>query len=273
MDAPWESEKKRNYICIKAMFTDIVSENLRNYFKQEWNTRYQASLGVWDDTNVSGQRLFDKENSRARPNKNMLQSKFQHGDTSKWDCSVLFDAILYSNSIGLSLYPTITNALDDFRKIRNKIFYPEKATITDVEFQTIVTDIENSFKTLSIPVHDLTQIRNKRNLYKSFKVLSSKPTHELVYRTEKMTEIKHDLEKLRTGSDGKLTYFYIAGSPGSGKSQLARQLGDDLFEDVKRSTETAYIMTFDAKDVNALLNSYERFCRRLNCDENVLRIY
>ena len=30
-------------------------------------------------------------------------------------------------------------------------------------------------------------------------------------------------------------------------------------------------MTLGAKDVDTLLNSYERFCRRLNCDENVLQ--
>ena len=272
VDVPWESEEKRNYICIQSMFTDVVSENLREYFKQEWNTRYQASLGVWDDTNVSGQQLFNKENKRARPNKNMFQSKFQHGDTSLWDCSVLFDAIRFSNSIGSSLNSTITTALDDLRTIRNKfVGHSAKATLSDAEFQAIFSDVENAFKTLGIPVHDLTQIRTKRNLYKSFQVLPPKPTHEVVHRTDQMNEIKQDLEKLITDNDGKLTCLYISGNPGSEKSQLARQLAEDLFEDVKKSTETAYIMTLDAKDVDTLLNSYENLCRRLNCDEYVLQ--
>ena len=271
VDVPWESEESRNYICINTMFTDVVSKNLRNYFKQEWDSRYQASLGAWDDTNKSGQQLFNKENSRARPFKNKMQSKFQHGDTSQWDCSVLFDAILFSNSIGSSLNPTIRTALDRLRTNRNQLVgHPAEATLTDAQFNTIISDVENSFKTLSLPVHDLTQIRNKRNLYKSFQVLSPKPTHEVVYRNEKINEIKQDLEKLRTDNSGKLTYFYISGNPGSGKSQLARQLGEDLFQDVKGSKETAYIMTLHAKDVNTLFNSYQNFCRRLNCNENVL---
>ena len=271
-DIPWESEEGRNYICIRSMLTDVVSEELRKYFKQEWNKRYQASYGPWDDTNVSGQQLFSRENSRARPSKNMYQLQFLHGDTSQWDCSVLFDAIRFSNSIGSTLSPSIKKALDNLRDIRNeKLGHIVKATFSDVEFQRIVNDIEDAFKTLGIPVHDLTLMRTKRNLYKSFQVLSPKPTHEVVYRTEKMNEIKQDLEKLRTDNDGKLTYFYISGNPGSGKSQLARQLAEDLFKHVKTSTETAFIMTLDAKDVDTLLNSYESFCRRLNCEENIFQ--
>ena len=266
-EVPWESEEKRNYIFMQTMFTDVVSKNLREYFKQEWNSRYQASLGAWDDTNVSGQQLFNKE----RPSDKLLRSKFQQGDTSEWDCTVLFAAIRSSRCIGSHLNPTIRTALDDLRTIRNQVVgHATEATLTDAEFQTMFSDVENSFKTLGIPVHDLTQIRNKRNLYKSFQDLPPKPTHEVVYRNEKINEIKQDLKKLRTNNDGKLTYFYISGNPGSGKSQLARQLGEDLFQDVKGSKETAYIMTLHAKDVDTLFNSYQNFCRRLNCNESVL---
>ena len=271
-DVPWESEEGRNYICVRTMLTDVVSEELRKYFKQEWNNRYQVMFGAWDDTPVSGLQLFHAEKKRARPSKNMLQSKFQDGDTSQWDCTVLFDAIRFSNSIGSTLTPAIKTALDELRDIRNKkLGHIVTATFSDTEYQTIVNDIEDAFKTLGIPVHDLTKIGNKRNLYKSFQVLPPKPTHEVVYRKEKIDEIKQDLEKLRTDNDDKLTYFYISGNPGSGKSQLARQLGENLCKGEHWSTDTAYIMTLDAKDVHTLLNSYERFCRRLNCNENVLQ--
>ena len=270
-DVPWESEEGRNYIFIRSMLTDVVTEELRKYFKREWNTRYQARFGAWDDTSVSGLQLFHAEKTRARPSKKMLQSKFQHGDTNQWDCTVLFDAIRFSNSIGSSLTPAIKNALDNLREIRNKrLGHIIKATLSDAEFQSIINDIEDAFKILGIPVRDLNQIRTKRNLYKSFQVLSPKPTHEVVYREEKINDIKKDLEKLRTDNDGKLTYFYISGNPGSGKSQLARQLGEDLFHDVKGSKETAYIMTLHAKDVDTLFNLYQSFCRRLNCNESVL---
>ena len=269
-DVPWESEENRNFICIQAIVTDVIPGGLRKIFKREWNTRYQSRFGTWDDTSVSGQHLFHKEKSRSRPNKNMLQSKFQHGDTNQWDCSVLFDAILFSTSIGSSLSATIKTEVDNLRKVRNQVAHSSEAKFSDVQFQTMINDIENALKILGIPLHDVTEIKKKRNLYNSFQVLSPKPAHEVVYRTETLIEIKQDLQKLRTDNGGQLTYFYISGNPGCGKSQLARQLGEDLYKSTNWNTETTYVMTLNAKDLDTLLYSYEEFARHLNCKEDVL---
>ena len=269
-DVPWESEESRNFICIQTIVTDVISEGLREIFKQEWNTRYQGRFGPWDDTSVSGRHLFNFEKSRARPNKNMLQSKFQHGDSNQWDCSVFFDAILFSMSIGSSLSPPIKTEVDNLRKVRNQVAHSGKAKFSDALFQTMISDIENAFKVLGIPLHDVTAIKNKRNLYKSFQVLSPKPTHEVVDRAATLNEIKEDLQKLRIDSGGELTYFYISGNPGSGKSQLARQLGENLYKSTNWHTETTFVMTLNAKDLDTLLHSYEEFCRHLNCKEDVL---
>ena len=97
-----------------------------------------------------------------------------------------------------------------------------------------------------------------------------KPTHEVVNRSEKIREINQDLQKLRHDNDGKLTYFYISGNPGSGKTQLSRQLGEDLYNSVDWRSDTAFVMTLNAKNLDSLLCSYESFCRRLNCNEDVL---
>ena len=269
-DVPWEGEESRNFICIQAIVTDVISDALGKIFKQEWNTRYQGRFGPWDDTSVRGRHLFNFEQSRARPNKNMLQSKFQHGDSNQWDCSVFFDAILFSMSIGSTLSPAIKTEVDNLRKVRNQVAHSGKAKFSDAQFQTMISDIENAFKVLGIPLHDVTGIKNKRNLYKSFQILSLKPTHEVVYRNETLNEIKQDLQKMRTDIGGKLTYFYISGNPGSGKSQLARQLGEDLHKSTNWHTKTTFKMTLNAKDLDTLLHSYEEFCRHLNCKEDIL---
>jgi tetratricopeptide (TPR) repeat protein/nucleoside-triphosphatase THEP1 len=202
----------------------------------------------------------------------MYQAKFQHGDTNQWDCTTLFDAILYSNAIGKSsLKPTIKTEVDNIRNMRNKIMHAEETTLSEADFQTMISDLERAFKALSLPVNDITQMKIKRNLYKSFRVLPSMPTHEVVYRSEKVKEIQQELQTLRIDSDSKLTSFYISGNPGSGKSQLSRQLGEDLFKDLNFETQTTFVMTLHAKDLDTLLRSYEDFCRRLNCSESVLR--
>jgi hypothetical protein len=185
---------------------------------------------------------------------------------------VLFDVILYSNSIGKSkLNPTVKTEVDNIRNMRNKIMHADQTTLSDADFQTMISDVDKAFKALSLPDNDITQMKIKRNLYKSFEVLSSKPTHEVVYRSEKVKEIQEELQTLRNDRDGKLTYFYVSRNPGSGKSQLSRQLREDLFKDVNFETQTTFVMTLHAKDLDTLLHSYEDFCRRLSCSESVLR--
>ncbi|XP_028408095.1 uncharacterized protein LOC114530687 [Dendronephthya gigantea] len=267
---PWESEESRNYICMDYIVTNVASKELRKIFIQEWNSRYQASFGKWDDTNVSGNQLFHREKSRARPNKNTLQSKFQDGDTNAWDCTVLFDAILYSNSIGTSLNPTIWTEVDNIRTLRNEIKHNPEGKLDDKDFQSMTTRVENVFKALGLPINEVERIKIERNLYKSFQVLPPKPTHEVVHRSELIHDIKSDLEKLHHDNDDKLTYFFISGNPGSGKSQLARQVCEDIYKTVNWATEAIFFMTLDGRDLDSLFNSYEDFCRRLNCNESVL---
>ena len=269
-DVPWESEEGRNYSCLHSTVINLVSIGLRKVFIDEWNSRYQASFGAWDDTNASGGQLFHREKSRPRPNKNAYQSKFLHGDTNQWDCSVLFDAILYSNSIGSTLNPAIKTAVDILRNIRNRIMHADEARLTDADFQTMMSDVENSFKALGISTDDITSIRSKRNLYKSFEILPPKPTHEVVIRSEMINEISQDLKKLRKDNDGKLTYFFISGNPGSGKSQLSRQLGEDFHKGIDWQENAAFIMTLNGKNLESLLHSYGDFCRHLNCDVDAL---
>ena len=271
-DVPWESEESRNYICMQNIVTDVASKGLRIVFKKEWNSRYQASLGAWDNTSTSGGQLFYSEKARKRPNKNVYQSKFQKGNTSQWDCSVLFDAILYSNAIGSTLNPLIKAEVEKLRIIRNRIMHSDEATLTDVEFQNMTSEVENAFKALTLPklFDDVVGIKSKRNRYKSFQILPPKPTHRVVSRSEKINEIKQDLQKLRNDNDGKLTYFYITGNPGSGKSQLSRQLGDELYHEIDWQKNAAFVMTLNAENLDSLLYSYADFCRRLNCSENVI---
>ena len=268
---PWENEEEQNYICLEKIVNDVVSKGLRKVFKQEWNYRYQATFGAWDDTNVSGQQLFHMEKTRSRPSKNVYQAKFQHGDTNQWDCSVLFDAVLYSNSISkASLNPIIQSEVNNLRQIRNEIKHIQEGKLSNSDFQSLTTRVENALASLRLPVNEINRIKFQRNRYKSFQVLPVKPAHDVVYRSEKIQEISKDLHKLHSDNDGKLTYLYICGNPGSGKSQLARQVCEDLYRGVNCQTEATFVMTLDGKDLDTLRYTYEDFCRRLNCNESVL---
>ena len=268
---PWENEEEQNFICMEKIVNDIVSKGLRSVFKQEWNSRYHSSFGAWNDTSASGQQLFHREKNRSRPNKNVYQAAFQHGNTHDWDCSVLFDAILYSKSIGQAgLNPTIESWVNNLREIRNDIKHNTKGKLTNSEFQNTTTRVENALNSLGLPVNEVNRIKVERNRYKSFQDLPPKPVHEVVYRDEKIHQIQQELEELHSDRDGKLTYFYISGNPGSGKSQLARQVCEDTFKGVSSLMEPKFVMTLNGTDLNSLLYSYENFCRRLNCNESAI---
>ena len=205
---PWEGEEERNHICMVTIVNGVVAEGLRSIFKQEWNSRYQPSFGAWDNTNSSGQQLFNLEKTRSRPSKNLYQLKFQNGDTRQWDCTVLFDAILYSNSIGKNaLIPAIHSEVDNLRKIRNEIKHATDGKLTDAEFQRMTQSVKNSFKALGLPIKHVEQIEIERSRYQSFQVLPPKPAHDVVHREEKISGIVKELDLLYSKNDGKTDIF------------------------------------------------------------------
>ena len=270
---PWENEEEQNYMCMDKIINDIMCKELRSVFKQEWNSRYQLSFGAWDDTNASGQQLFHRERTRPRPNKKVYQTAFQHGDTNLWDCSVLFDAILYSNSIGqASLNPTITREVNNLREIRNEIKHNAKGKLANTEFQNMTTRVKNALVPLGIPVDEIEQIKLEKNRYnyQSFKTLPSEPMHDVVYRSAYIHEINRDLKNLHNDNDGKLTYFYISGNPGCGKSQLARQVCEDVSNSENWETERTFAMTLDGTNLGTLFRTYKELCCFLKCNESAI---
>ncbi len=251
---------------MEQIVSNVFSNGLRKIFKHEWNSRYEAKFGAWDDTNASGQHLFDMEKTRKRPNWNVYQLAFQQGDTARWDTSTLYDAILYSNSIGKScLNSTTKDEVNILREIRNSVKHIIVGRLSDADFKHLTRRVEQAFKAMGLPITDIVEIKVMRNRSGCFEYLPPKPGHEMVERTETISEISQSLQKLRTDNDGKLTYLYISGRPGSGKSQVSRQLCDDLFKGDNWETKAAFVITLDATNLDTLLGSYQDFCRRLNC--------
>ena len=252
------------------MVTDIISKGLRTVFQQEWNNRYQATLGAWDNTATSGQMLFKLEN--RRPLARNYLDKYKKGNINEWDCTVLFDAILFSSSIGKAgLNLSVRNEVDNLRKLRNEILHIPKGQLPEHEYEDASEKARKSFLALGLPTKEIDDMKMERKRVTSFQVLPQNPTHEVICRGEEVSTIIDDLNNLRTRNTGKLTYFYISGNPGSGKSQLARQIGESNYsEEMKKQTGLTFVMTVNAKNPESLLQSYEDFARRLNCTETVV---
>ena len=186
---------------------------------------------------------------------------------------MLFDAILYSNSIGqASLNPTIKREVNNLKEIRNEIKHNAKGKLTSTEFQNMTTRVKNALVPLGISVNEIEQISLEKNRYnyESFKILPSEPMHDVVYRSAYIHEINRVLENLQNDNDGKLTYLYISGNPGCGKSQLARQVCEDVSNSEKWETERTFVMTLDGTTLDTHFRTYKEFCCFLKCNESAI---
>ena len=78
-----------------------------------------------------------------------------------------------------------------------------------------------------------------------------------------MAKITEVLKQLKETNESRLSYLYISGNPGSGKSQLAGLVAKQIFME---STH-AFVMTLNAANLDRLLDSYVSFARHLKCSE------
>ena len=243
------TNEELNYYRICYLTTDIITEGLRTIFKQEWNSRHKATLGEWKDKPKNGQDFKNSESPRKQREKAHLLDTMVNGNSAEWDCTMLFYAILFSNCIGNDLNPTIKSKVDDLRKFRNEDFaHMPHGHLTDAEFQNAINKVEVAFQALglsthqiqvvyhqtSFPTEELSNVLKKVEVLEaqlnkeisSFCVLPPKPSHEVANREFEVAGISKQLEELKEANENRLSYLYISGNPGSGKSQLAGLVGN-----------------------------------------------
>lgn len=89
-----------------------------------------------------------------------------------------------------------------------------------------------------------------------FNEVSWAPRHRWMWREEEVLNITKEIEFLCNKHNGKQVHVYLIGGPGSGKSELARQVGLRLYESTKRQNKgPTDVMTIDGASVTSLLSS------------------
>ena len=338
------SEEQLNYFRICHIATDILPTALRSLFKQEWDNRYQTTYGEWKDKPQNGLN-FKNGQSPANQRKNVrLLATMVNGDRTEWDCTMLFYAILFSDSIhGLS--PMIRTNVDDLRKFRNEDFaHTTEGQLSNTDFSIIIGKVETAFRNLGLSTVDIqtvskqksfptdelqnvktstqkltrdlqtkdAELRNKdtklqerdvalrekhaelqdkvaelqenkerlktteeqRKVFEEqlhrevrpFCVLPPRPPHVIACRDCDVAKVTQKLLNLRRASENSLSYCYISGNPGSGKSQLAGLVAENFYkETLKDTTAPSFVMTLNAENLESLLASYLSLARKLSC--------
>ena len=100
----------------------------------------------------------------------------------------------------------------------------------------------------------------------SFVLLPLKPSHEVTERKAETEDIMEMFSYLQNANeDDSIVTVYLTGNPVSGKSQIARQVGE-RFADENHDGNT-FVMTFNAESEDTMLHSYKKFSRALGITE------
>ena len=305
--SPEYTKEQLNYYRICYVTTDILTEGLRCVFKQEWDNRYKATLGEWKDDPKSGMDFYNRESPRNQKRNAHLLVTITNGVRAQWDCTMLFYAILYSDCIGRGLSTAVKTSVDVLRKFRNEEFaHMPRGFLTDADFQTAISQVRGAFQSLglssstkqiddvknqtSFPTEELRLIMKKvddleeelrqekqqRKVLEDqlekeispFCVLPPKPSHHVTERNREANEITKQLKELKEANKNEISYLYISGNPGSGKSQLAGLVAKRFFDEAKAIPSAApCVMTLNATSPDSLLESYASFVRQLRCPE------
>ena len=334
------NKEQLNYFRICHLVTNILPQGLRSIFKQEWDSRYQATLGEWKDTPQNGLDFYNKESPRSRMRNARPLERIKNGKREQWDCTTLFFAILYSDSIGHGLGAAVRSNVDDLREFRNEEFaHMPQGQLSDLQFRLAVQKVKIAFQCLGLSINDIQNICEQKSfptkelhsvlenveiLYhelretnvklqtfkeqnrflaerhqllgedikvlqhqhqvleeqhhileeqlhndvSSFCILPPKPSHEIAPRESEVDKIAKELERLREANKNGLSYLYISGNPGSGKSQLAGLVAQHFYETANKDLKTpTFVMTLNAESSKTLLESYASLGRQIKCPE------
>ena len=317
------SEEQLNYFRVCHIATDILPPALRLLFKQEWDNRYKATYGEWKDTPQNGLDFKNGE-SPAKQRKNArLLATMANGDRAEWDCTMLFYAILFSDSIhGLS--PLTRTNVDDLRKFRHEYFaHMTEGQLSNLDFSIAVAKVETAFRALGLSTADIQTVSKARssptdelqNVKRSnqkltqhlqaieaelqktkaelqeikdtfkpteeqrkvfeeqlqrkvepFCVLPPRPPHVIASRDSDVARVSQKLTTLRKANVNSLSFCYISGNPGSGKSQLAGLVAENFYKEARKDTSApSFVMTLNAENLESLLESYFSLARKVSC--------
>ena len=91
MEIPNEEE---NFFRVSKLVYNEIPGQLRSFFKDKWKSKYNQD---WDDSPTSGDNLWKtlSPGMRSRKWNDEIKNKIKEGSSQAWDCTVLFEVLLY----------------------------------------------------------------------------------------------------------------------------------------------------------------------------------
>ena len=282
------TEEQLNFFRVCFITTNELTDGLRRIFKQKWDKHHASTLGEWKDEAKNGQDFKNGESAEKQKRNKKLLTTMINGNRAEWDCTMLFYAILFSDRIGCNLDAVVRSNVDDLREFRNEVFaHLPQGQMSRPKFQTEIAKVQGAFEALGLSTAKIQEIRNQVNFptrhlnecleevkvlndqllseITSFCILPPKPSHDITARNDEVAKITQELKQLKETNKSRLSFLYISGNAGSGKSQLAGLVAEQIF--MESTDAFIFVMTLNAANLDRLLDSYVSFARHLKCSE------
>ena len=188
------SEERMNYSRLVQVVTHVVTEGLREIFKQEWDNRYKIDLGEWKDTPDDGKNFCTILRRQPRGINHYLLKTIEKGNRAEWDCSMLCYAILNCDSPD-NRNLRIKSNVGDLRDLRNELVHWPTVEISNEYFRTKISKIKNAFHELGLREPEIPGPE-----------IGFSP-EEFIAALEELGDIKKKVEELEKKFVRKLTTF------------------------------------------------------------------
>ena len=133
------------------------------------------------------------------------------------------------------------------------------------EAYNLTSELQSKKKEVETLTHEIN------SKVESFCILTCKPSHPIIRRVNDVTRILKKLDELQNESKGAISTIYLSGIPGCGKSQIARQVGQEIFDKRWREGEDlTFVATLNAETLDSLAESYCSLARHFGITDNAL---
>ena len=171
----------------------------------------------------------------------------------------------FQNIIGkvLTAFQALSLSTMKIQEIKNQTSFPTE------ELKDVLEMVDSLKQELQEKEHERQVLEDQlNNDISPICVLPPKPSHDVTRRDREVADIMQQLRELKTANKDRLSFFYISGNPGSGKSQLAGLVSEGLYKEIKDLPDgTSFVMTINGESPDTVLQSYVAFSRRLKCPE------
>ncbi|KAL9967483.1 hypothetical protein ACROYT_G025710 [Oculina patagonica] len=225
-------------------------------------------------SHVDDLRRFRNEEFAHMPQGKLSDADFQHvmGKVHAAFRGLGLSTVQIQNVANQITFPTeeLTGVLNKVEDLKKELQEKEK------QQEGLANKLQDKEEHLQGIEHQLHETEKEKRVLEDqlqndmspFCILPPKPSHDIALRNCEVADIAQQLQELKRTSENNLSYLYISGNPGSGKSQLTGLVAKRFFDDAQEyPSATTFVMTLNAESLDTLLESYFSFARQLKCPE------